>query len=469
MGKKLIDPKLPIPPTSGDDPAVPLLKPDRYLDRLQRRLWELFREFTGTLSIYDEGTYLGEADGVNLVGTAVTASANTSLPGVYDITVTGGGGGGGGDTITAVAVENISAGQFVAVYDASGTPKCRIAKSSSGQGYQADGFCKAPFAAGATATIYLPGAVNTAGGSGLTAGDVFLGTNGYATNTPPTTAGYILQQVGVAEDATQVAFEPQPDILIATPGTVFTGGTTISQTFTSTTTFVVPANVSGIEITMIGGGGGGKASTTNSAVAGGGGASGEYCIRFFIPVTPGETITITVGLGGTGGASSGANGSDGGTTSVSCLAGTFSVLGGAGATSTNGGIGGGPRGGAAGGPGNPGGTGSMGTAETPVHFGGTGGGGPGDTASRNGGPGGAAPGYTAGGAAGSGNANGGGGGGGAASIWGLGGAGGSANAAGTSAASTAYGAGGGGGGGNNGTFRAGGDGAKGYAVIGYVA
>ena len=224
--RRRIDPKLPIAPVAGDDPAVQLMKPDRFFDRLVRRLNELFREFgESTLSIYDEGTYLGEADGINLIGSAVVAAQSTTLAtGVYDITVTASG---GGDTMTATAAESIAAGQFVAVYDATGTPKCRIAKSSSGQGYQADGFVKDAFTVGATVTIYLPGAVNVAGGTGLTAGDVWLGTDGYATNTPPTTTGYISQQIGVAEDATKVAFEPQPDILIADVHATGTGGITL--------------------------------------------------------------------------------------------------------------------------------------------------------------------------------------------------------------------------------------------------
>lgn len=86
--KKRIDPKLPIP--ASTDPES---KPDSYQDRFRRRLNELFLDRSDTLSVYDEGAYLGEAEGVNLVGTAVVASANTSLPGVYDITVTGGSGG----------------------------------------------------------------------------------------------------------------------------------------------------------------------------------------------------------------------------------------------------------------------------------------------------------------------------------------------------------------------------------------
>lgn len=397
----------------------------------------------------------------------ITAGTNISI-------VDGGAGGpitinstaSGGDTITAVAVENIAAGQFVAVYDASGTPKCRVAKSSSGQGFQADGFCKAAFLATATATIYLPGAVNAAGGTGLTAGDVFLGTDGYATNTAPSTVGYISQQIGVAQSATSVAFEPQPDILIASAHAVTTGGSTTSVAITSSTTININNTIGAGWLEMVAGGGGGRSSGGGTATGGGGGGAGEYCQNFMVPLVPGETVTVTIGAGGAGG-TAGSNGSAGGTTSFACTAGTFSVLGGSGAASTNNsGAGGGPRGAAV--VTATGGAGSLGTAESPCHFGGSAGG-AGNTSGNNGGGGGGAPGYLVGGGSGIGNGSGGGGGGGGGSIWGVGGAGGAGNAAGASAASTAYGAGGGGAGGNSGVSKAGGDGAPGYVLLMYVA
>ena len=86
---KRIDPKLPIAPVAGDDPAVPLMKPDRYMDRLVRRLNELFREFSGTISLEDEGVYLGEVDTLNFVGGAVTATIDSNGIGVITITGTG--------------------------------------------------------------------------------------------------------------------------------------------------------------------------------------------------------------------------------------------------------------------------------------------------------------------------------------------------------------------------------------------
>jgi hypothetical protein len=488
VAKKRIDPKLPIVPIGNESVwsritkglgsvAVDglwswLMRPDSFGDRLLRRLNELFREMDdGTIAIFDEETYIGQATGLNFTGAGVTAAQAANLPvGNYDITIPGGGGGGGETPfIEAEADEDIAAGQFVAVFDDAGTPKCRVAKSSSGQGYQADGWCEDAFASGATATIFLPGTVNAAGGTGLTAGDVWLGTDGYATNTAPTTAGYISQQIGVAEDGTSVAFEPQPDILLADPHSGTTGGSSTSVTTTTSTTVVVATGVTALLVTMIGGGGGGKSSGAASSTGGGGGGSGEYCIDFPMPVTPGETLTLTIGAGGAGG-TAGGSGSDGGTTSVAGLAGTFAVLGGLGATSGTGARGGGPRGGAGGTFANPPTAGAMGTAESPVHFGGGGGGGGVNAAANStAGTGAGAPGFLTGGAAGVGSGSGGSGGGGAATIWGNGGAGGAANGAGVSAAAASYGAGGGGAGGNSGSAQAGGDGAGGYILLAYVA
>lgn len=70
------------------------------MDRLLRRLNELFREFNGQVSVYDEGTYIGDFDGLNFVGAAVTATVDPSLIGVAEINVTGGGSG----TVTSVGL-----------------------------------------------------------------------------------------------------------------------------------------------------------------------------------------------------------------------------------------------------------------------------------------------------------------------------------------------------------------------------
>jgi hypothetical protein len=439
------------------------MKPDRYMDRLVRRLNELFLERDGGgIQILDEGVLLGEADALNFVGTAITATLSAST-GTIDVEFTGGGG--SVDTMSITASEDLAAGDLVNIHSVAGAFRVRKAKASA-QGYEAYGWVDAIVLSAATATVRFLG--KNAFASGLTPGPVFLSdTAGLATSTCPSGAGHVAQQVGATESATTYAFEWQPAVLLSSGTGTGTGGNTTSVTTTTNTTIIISTVVSAAWITIIGGGGGGKSSTAASAVGGAGGGSAEYCLNMLIPLTPGETITVNIGPGGLGG-TAGAAGSDGGVTSVVTAGGTYSVLGGKGAPSTTGGAGGGPRGGAAGGAGNPGGTGVMGTAETPCHFGGGGAGGAGDAASRNGGPGAGSAGTLLGGVGGTATVNGAGGGGGAASIWGLGGAGGGANAPGVAAAASAYGAGGGGGGGNNASSQAGGAGAPGYFALFYV-
>ena len=84
-------------------------------------------------------------------------------------------------------------------------------------------------------------------------------------------------------------------------------GTQNNQVFTSSGTFNVPSGVTKIYVTACAGGGGGAgggkyASSTNiTAYSGAGGNGGEFVYRYPITVTPGSSISITVGSGGSGG------------------------------------------------------------------------------------------------------------------------------------------------------------------------
>lgn len=88
------------------------------------------------------------------------------------------------------------------------------------------------------------------------------------------------------------------------------GGTTQNfQAFTSSGTFTIPANVKSVKATVVAGGGAGGGATV--AISGGGGASGGMAIKYLTGLTPGNTITVTVGAGGTGvNAANGNNGAD---------------------------------------------------------------------------------------------------------------------------------------------------------------
>jgi hypothetical protein len=130
-----------------------------------------------------------------------------------------------------------------------------------------------------------------------------------------------------------------------------------SQIFTSNSTFVIPVGT--LKATVVAGGGaGGGANATNGGSGGGAGSCG---IKWFSGLTPGSTLTVVVGLGGSG--VSAANGNAGTASSVSSGTQTITTI------STNpggGGFGIGNNAGA-GGPGSVAGTGGD------LNFGGAGG------------------------------------------------------------------------------------------------
>ena len=73
------------------------------------------------------------------------------------------------------------------------------------------------------------------------------------------------------------------------------------KVFTSSTTWTVPTGVKSIKIHCTGGGASGGTSdkSSNASVKSGGGGGGGYCsYKTNVAVTPGETLTITVGSGG---------------------------------------------------------------------------------------------------------------------------------------------------------------------------
>ncbi|MDP4199626.1 MAG: hypothetical protein Q8922_03385 [Bacteroidota bacterium] len=196
------------------------------------------------------------------------------------------------------------------------------------------------------------------------------------------------------------------------------------RTYTSSTTYVVPSGITTIYATGIGGaGGGGGGGGDNGGTgggSGGGGGAGEYIPPLGLSVTPGETLTITVGIGGSGGSAGTSTGT------LSTVGGNGNVTSIVGSTSgtllvANGGTGGG-RGhnslndatNAQGGTSGPGGTGSSTAGHTNGNAGaagvngaansdkagGAGGSGP-PTATNLGGTGGTGNGHSANGTAGS--------------------------------------------------------------------
>jgi len=121
------------------------------------------------------------------------------------------------------------------------------------------------------------------------------------------------------------------------------------QVFTSSGTFTVPAGVNSIRVCVVGGGGGGGGGHS------GGGGSGHVRTGTY-SVSPGQSISITVGAGGTGGPNGGGSGTNGNSSSIT---GIQTASGGSGAGNSTSGGSGGSGGGGGCNAGNPGGTGGT--------------------------------------------------------------------------------------------------------------
>lgn len=102
------------------------------------------------------------------------------------------------------------------------------------------------------------------------------------------------------------------------------------QRFTTSGPFTVPDGVTTLYLSGCGAGGGGGGSggavnNTSFGGGGGGGGAGQAVIRQAVSVTPGQTINITIGVGGTAGlantsqAAAGSNGGNGGNTMFGSL------------------------------------------------------------------------------------------------------------------------------------------------------
>lgn len=139
--------------------------------------------------------------------------------------------------------------------------------------------------------------VKTAAGSGVT-----IPQNGAPTRVSGDGTNIVQspENVATATSLTQPAQLGQVQTLI-----------TNMQVFTAGGSFVVPANVTKIKYRAQGAGAGGGGSIGSNTAAGGGG-SGSYS-EGTLSVTPGASLTIAIGAGGTQG-TSGAGGSGGSTT-----------------------------------------------------------------------------------------------------------------------------------------------------------
>ncbi len=125
---------------------------------------------------------------------------------------------------------------------------------------------------------------------------------GVVTNSNIATNSVVKSLNGLMDNVTLVA---GTNVSLFTNGNslIIAAGVPNIQAFRSSGTFVVPTNVTRIEVEMWGGGGGGGSSSTG--YSGGGGGGGGYDLGVFA-VTPGSSYTVTVGSGGNAGQAGGA-------------------------------------------------------------------------------------------------------------------------------------------------------------------
>jgi hypothetical protein len=85
------------------------------------------------------------------------------------------------------------------------------------------------------------------------------------------------------------------------------------QQFSANGTFTVPAGITTIYVTACAGGGGGAGGASSSSCGGGGGGAGDFVFKSPYTVTPGASISITIGAAGTAGPANSAGGAGGNT------------------------------------------------------------------------------------------------------------------------------------------------------------
>jgi hypothetical protein len=122
----------------------------------------------------------------------------------------------GADTASIVASENLAAGDFVNIWNDSGTIKVRKADASGGVAKKADGFVLAAVTSGNSATVYFEGK-NTQLTSLTLGANYFLSGSvaGAPTATPPTTSAYIVQELGKAYSTTTITTEISMPLILA--------------------------------------------------------------------------------------------------------------------------------------------------------------------------------------------------------------------------------------------------------------
>lgn len=114
----------------------------------------------------------------------------------------------GANTKALAASEALAAGDFVNIWDDTGTTKMRKADAST-SGKEAHGFVLASVESAATGTCYLSGVNNQL--TGLTGGTTYFlsaSVPGGVVDTVPSSTGNVMQRLGTADSTTELPFQP---------------------------------------------------------------------------------------------------------------------------------------------------------------------------------------------------------------------------------------------------------------------
>jgi hypothetical protein len=120
----------------------------------------------------------------------------------------------GADTKSILTSENIAAGSFVNVYSNAGVLNARKADATA-EGKEANGFVLATTTSGQNALVYFEGTNTQLTGMTVGARQYLATTAGARTETPPSTAGNVIQYLGVALSATELTYEADDAITVA--------------------------------------------------------------------------------------------------------------------------------------------------------------------------------------------------------------------------------------------------------------
>ena len=145
-------------------------------------------------------TSAGATDALKIVQTNAAGQIDgTLLPG-----------GIGPDSVTVLAASALTAGQQVTIFNNAGTANVRPA-IATGIANESHGYVLAAFGAGVQATVFFDD--NNTAVTGLTPGVQYLSATvaGGVSITPPTTAGQIVQRIGIATSATSLHQAGSPE------------------------------------------------------------------------------------------------------------------------------------------------------------------------------------------------------------------------------------------------------------------